>query len=173
MKNKPLLFTLIYAPLVIIFKLWLFYSDRQMSGLGMYSHLLSLLVLTPFCFFLVKKIRDEDFNGIISGRNALKESLKFVLFSGLILSVFNYIFFEAEMGRYMANYILDVGPGKMKEEALKAKKVITDAEIKTQLTQVVANLSAFRDTTFKLLSIMAFGVFSSFISSVFLKRSPK
>ncbi|MFL5751945.1 MAG: DUF4199 domain-containing protein, partial [Bacteroidia bacterium] len=145
------------------------YSGNQVSSIGMYSHLLSLLLLTPFCFILIKLTRDNQ-GGIIGGKEALRVALRFVFVSAIFLSVFNYIFFEAAMGEFMVNYIRSIGPGKMKEDMLKAKKAITDAEIQKQIELAVSQLSAFKDTTFKLLSIIAFGLFSSFISAVFLRR---
>ena len=169
MKNKLFLFALIYSGLVMVFKLWVFYSGNQLSSIGIYSHLYSLVALTPFCFILVKLTREEQ-GGVIGGKEALKTSMRFVFLSAILLSLFNYVFFEMAMGEFMVKYIREVGPGKLKEDLLKAKRPANDAEIQKQIDMAASQITAFKDTTFKLLSIIAFGVFASFISAVFLRR---
>jgi hypothetical protein len=169
-KKKPVAFALIYTVLVIAFKLFVFSSGMQMTKLGMYSHILSLLLMTPFILLMVFLIRKERGGGI-EGKVALIEGLTFVLVSSILLSIFNYVFFQQELGSYIVNYIQTQGPKSIIEEAAKKGKTITQAEVDKMIKDGVADLSAFKDTTSKLFSMLMFGIFSSFVVSVFLKRS--
>ena len=171
LKRKPILFALIYSLLVIAFKLFVFYNGLQMTKLGMYSHILSLILMTPFVFLLVFLLRKE-IGGEISGKLALKECLIFVSVAAVLLSVFNYVFFEKELNDYIISYIQTEGPKSIQEQAIKVGKPVTTIEIDKMINEEIANLSAFKDTTSKLFSIIMFGIFSSFVTSIFLKRNP-
>ena len=117
-KTKPIAFAIIYSLLVIAFKLYVFYSGLQMTKLGMYSHILSLLVILPFVFILIFLLRKEK-GGDLSGKDAIKHALLFVSISAIMLSIFNYVFFENELKTYIANYIQTQGPKSILEEAAK------------------------------------------------------
>jgi hypothetical protein len=169
-KTKPVAFALIYSILVIAFKLFVFYSGLQMTKLGMYSHILSLLIILPFVFVLIFLLRKEK-GGDLSGKDAVKYALIFVSVSAIILSVFNYVFFENELKAYIANYIQTQGPKSILEEAAKKGQKISQEEIDKMIKGGIEDLSAFKDTTSKLFSVFIFGVFSSFVSSIFLKRN--
>ena len=170
LKQKPFFFALTYSVIVIAFKLFVFYSGLQMTKIGIYSHILSLLLMTPFILLLVFLERKER-GGEISGKSILREGLAFVSVSVIILSVFNYIFFQNELGAYISNYIQTAGPKSILEQAKKVGKTITPAEINKMITDEIVSLSAFKDTTSKLFSILVYGLFSSFIASIFLKRN--
>ena len=170
LKQKSSLFAVAYSVLVIAFKLYVFNSGLQMTSLGMYSHILSLLFMTPFIFAVIFLERKER-GGQIEGKAGLRQGLIFVSISAIILSVFNYIFFQQELGVYIANYIQAQGPKNILEEAVKKGKTVTPAEVDKMIKDGIADLSAFKDTTSKLFSIFVYGLFSSFIASTFLKRS--
>lgn len=169
LKQKPFLFALVYSILIIAFKLFIFNSGMQMTKLGMYSHILSLLFMSPFIFLLVFLARKER-GGEIEGKVAIIQGLTFVLISSIILSVFNYIFFEQALASYIVNYIQTEGPKSILEEAAKKGKTVTQAEVDKMVKGGIEDLSAFKDTTSKLFSMLMFGIFSSFVVSVFLKR---
>jgi hypothetical protein len=169
-KTKPVVFALIYSLLVIAFKLYVFHAGLQMTKLGMYSHILSLLVILPFVFVLIFLLRKE-LGGEIPGKVAVKHSLLFVSVAAVILSVFNYIFFQQELGAYIANYIQTQGPKSILEEAAKKGQKVSPAEVDKMIKGGIEDLSAFKDTTSKLFSLFIFGVFSAFVSSIFLKRN--
>ena len=170
LRQKPVLFALLYCILVISFKLFVFYSNLQMTKLGMYSHILSLLLMTPVIFLLVF-LKRREVAGTMSGKMALREGLIFMAVSAVILSVFNYIFFERELGNYIITYIQTKGPESILEQSKKTGKAITPAEVRKVINDEIANLSGFRDTTSKLFSIIVFGIFSSFVASIFLKQN--
>src|SRR6202012_3186370 len=104
LKQKPFLFALVYSVLVIAFKLFVFNSGLQMTKLGMYSHILSLLLMTPFILILVFLER-RNMGGQIGGKAALQQGLIFTSVSIVILSVFNFIFFQQELGACIAEYV--------------------------------------------------------------------
>jgi hypothetical protein len=170
LKQKPFLFALVYSVSVIAFKLFIFNGGMQMTKLGMYSHILSLLLITPIVFLLVFLARKER-NGEIGGKAALQQGLIFVLVSAIILSVFNYIFFQQALGSYIATYIQTEGPKSILAEAAKKGKTVTQAEVDKMVKGGIEDLSAFKDTTSKLFSMLMFGIFSSFVASLFLKRN--
>lgn len=169
LKPRPFLFALVYCVLVIAFKLFVFNSGMQMTKLGMYSHILSLLFMSPFIFLLVFLARKAR-GGEIEGKVAIIQGLTFVLISSIILSVFNYIFFEQALASYIVNYIQTEGPKSILEEAAKKGKTVTQAEVDKMIKGGIEDLSAFKDTTSKLFSMLVFGIFSSFVVSIFLKR---
>ena len=84
LKQKPFLFALVYCVFVIVFKLFVFYSGLQMTKVGMYSHILSLLLMTPFILLLVFIVRKER-GGEIAGKMALREGLIFMAVAAVIL----------------------------------------------------------------------------------------
>ena len=169
LKPRPLLFALVYCVLVIAFKLFVFNSGMQMTKLGMYSHILSLLLMSPFILLLVFLAR-KQLGGEIAGKVALIQGLTFVLIASVVLSIFNYVFFEQALGSYIANYIQTEGPKSILNEAAKNGKTVTPAEVDKMVKGGIEDLSAFKDTTSKLFSMLVFGIFSSFVVSIFLKR---
>jgi hypothetical protein len=170
LKKKPFLFALVYCVFVIAFKLFVFYNGLQMTKVGMYSHILSLLLMTPFILLLGYLVRKEH-GGEISAKVILRQGLVFMAVSALVLSVFNYIFFQQELGAYIANYIQTKGPASILEEAKKNGKTVSSADIDKMIKGGIEDLSPFKDTTSKLFSILVYGIFSSFIASIFLKRN--
>ncbi len=168
LKHRPFFFALTYSVLVIAFKLFIFYDGMQMTKIGMYSHIISLLVMTPFILLLVY-LEKRAQGGQISGKLALQEGLIFMSVSILILSIFNYIFYEKELGAYIAEYIRVNAPKSILEEAAKKGKKITPAEIDIMVKGGIEDLSAFKDTTSKLFSMLVYGIFSSFVASIFFK----
>jgi len=170
LKQKPFLFALVYSVLVIAFKLFVFNSGLQMTKLGMYSHILSLLLMTPFILVLVFLERRSR-GGQIGGKAALQQGLIFTSVSIVILSAFNFIFFQHELGACIAEYIRTNAPKSILEEAAKKGKTISPAEIDKMVQGGIDDLSAFKDTTSKLFSMLIMGIFSSFIASIFLKNS--
>ncbi|MEO8760195.1 MAG: DUF4199 family protein [Bacteroidia bacterium] len=170
LKQKSFLFAIVYSVLVIAFKLFIFNSGLQMTKLGMYSHILSLLLITPFILTLVFLERRSR-GGQIGGKVALIVGLSFTVVSILILSVFNYIFFSQELGAYIAEYIRANAPKSILEEAAKKGKTLTTAQIDSMVQGGVDDLSAFKDTTSKLFGMLVMGIFSSFVASIFFKKT--
>ena len=169
-KKKSVAFALVYSILVIAFKLFVFNSGMQMTKLGMYSHILSLLLMTPFILLLVFIVRKER-GGEIDSKGALMQGLTFVLVSAIFLSIFNYVFFQQELGAYIADYIQANAPKSLLAEAAKNSKTLSPAEIDKMVKGGIDDLSAFKDTTSKLFGMLIMGIFSSFITSIFLKNT--
>ena len=167
--NKPIVFTLIFSLLAIAFKLSIFYGGWQTQKIGILSHIAILLAMLPFVAFLIIQIRKEQ-GGEIGGKEAFKEGLKFVVLSAVLISVFNYVFYEMVLGEYIRNYIAEKGPIAFKEVAARANKAITDAEIKSQVELRIKDATAFKDTTGKLFSMVMSGAFFTFLSAFVLKR---
>jgi uncharacterized membrane protein YhaH (DUF805 family) len=167
-KKKFLLFVLVFSLIAILFKLWIFYSGQQLTGFGALSHILVLALLLPACFLFVKLLRDEQ--GAIGGQYAFKQCMKFVLISAVVLSVFNFFFYEFILKDYIIEFFREKGPALIKESAEKAHKKVTDKEIQDQIAMQIQYSTAYRDTTGKLFSFVLFGAFSAFISAMFLKR---
>ena len=170
LKQKTFLFAIIYSVLVIAFKLFVFNSGMQMTKLGMYSHILSLLLMTPFILLLVFLER-RNRAGQISGKAALQQGLIFASVAIIILSVFNYIFFQQELGAYIADYIQANAPKSLLAEAAKSGKTLSTVQIDKMVRGGIDDLSAFKDTTSKLFGMLIMGIFSSFIASVFFKNT--
>ena len=169
MKKQIFILVLLYSALSIAFKLYVFYSGNQLTRLGDLSHLITLLFILPFVFFAVYQKRKNN-DGIISGRDAAREGMLFTMLSAIILCTFNYVFYEIELGKFIIERASDVDYNVLLEEAKRHNKNITMEKVMADQKAYIASFTAFRDTTFKMFGYVFFGMFSSFMGAVFLKR---
>lgn len=170
MKNKALLASIIFCAITIAFKLGVYFSGNQLSTIGKYSHFLSLFLFVPFCFAFLIWYRDFELGGFISGKDALRAALKFVGYSLLILSVFNFFFFEYALKEVLVNMIKAMPAEELIANLAKGGKNISIEEANKLKETDINGINAFKDTTVKLFGMILFGALASFSASVFLKR---
>lgn len=170
MKNKNLIWILIYTIFSISFKLYVFYSGYQNSTLGFLSHLISIFFILPFIALVIFQKRKLN-NGKLSGKDCVKEGMYFTLISIIILGVFNYIFYEIELGKFITSSLTNVDYNTLLVEARKRDKNITLEKVIANQKEYVSSLTAFKDTTLKTFGHLLFGSFSSFICAITLKKA--
>lgn len=169
MKNKVIVWVLVYSAVSIAFKLYVFYSGNQGTKLGDLSHLITLLFILPFIGLAVYQKRKAN-NGLIAGREAVREGMHFTLLSIVILGLFNYVFYELEMGKYIVSTISNVDYNELLIQAKRHDKNITMEKVVENQKAYIASFTAFRDTTFKIFGYLLFGAFSSFVCGVTFKK---
>ncbi len=169
-RKKAIQFGILFALVIIAFKLSIYLTGNQNTTLGKFSHLISLALFIPFSLAYVKWIRDSDFEGIIGGKVAIRENLKYVIISILILSIFNYFFYEYAIKNVLIGMIREMDPQFIVDEGKKGGKIITLEQAKLMIASDEQGISAFKDTTIKIMGMLFFGVLSSFVASAYLRR---
>lgn len=169
MGNKVVLLAVVYCILSISSKLILFYSHLYDSFAGRLIPLAMLGLLLPFSLLLSYLKRKEN-NGIISGKEVVKYSLTMVTIIAVVMAVFDFAFFQLELKSYAAEIFKNTDYKLLLAEKLKH-------DPKANMLDIVRQQMAY-ENSFKTFSvsravfpIFAFGLFSSFISGVFMKRS--
>jgi hypothetical protein len=170
--KKALIYAVAYSIFVIAFKLFILLGGYYSTKYGFYfAHITSVFLIIPFYIIGVKKIRDNDYNGIIAGKEAMRIALTIFAVSAVILSIYNYIEFEWK-GKFLAiNYY----KSEQFMAFLKSNSKIKAEDYQKIITEQIhlSETSSFKATTGKLFSFMLIGLSSAFICSVFLKRSSK
>ncbi len=160
---------LIYSLLTIASICFVFYTGRSQWLFNV--HLISWLAVFPFTFFIVWYHRNHYNQGFISGKEAMQAGLKFILLVILILCVFQVIFFQTDFKDFKINFIKSQGPLKLKEAIQQGQIKASESDIPKIIEQDIAQVTIFAEITAILFKYIAYGLFSSFISAVFLKRN--
>ena len=168
MKNKPLLIAIFYSVAYIIATLYFYYSERY--ALFNIVYLLSMALILPLVILTVKIQRDA-FGGYISGKSAVREGMKFVLYSVFILVVFQCAFYFAGWREFKTESL----PIYIREKALELDKLGKRKFDEKQLQQVIVeetkNITLFKELTFVFFRCIFVGLFSSFLTAALMKRS--
>lgn len=172
MNKKALLYGLAYSVLVIAIKLIILFGGYSLSKFGYYySTLTCVLLIIPFYFVALKNIRDKDYNGVISGRDAVRLAMTIFGISAVIISVYNYYEFEYS-GKFLA---IEYYNSQQFLDYLKAQTKIKAEDYSKIIAEQIKNseASAFKATTGKLFSSMLIGLSSAVIVGSIMKRNPK
>lgn len=171
MKNKPLLFAIIYSALFIAAACITFYGhyDRAFNTV----FVMGLAALLPFVVLTIKVQRDTVYKGVISGREAAKEGMRFVFFSFIFLVIFQVAFFYGGLREYRLDYLMK-GELEFIQKSIENKKMAaTPAEMAKQAKAIagkVAMINVSTEIFGVFLRVVLFGLFSSFVAALFLKR---
>lgn len=166
LKNRALLFSLIYSALVIIYKLIIYYGGYSLTKFGFYfSHITSVVAIIPFIFLTVYFAR-QDNNGVIAGKVALKTGLRMAVFSALLLSVYNYIEFEM----IWRDLSLEYYNSQDFKDFLAKNPQIKPEEYPAKIEEAIASISPFKAVTSRLFVLLFFSLGASFMSAVVLKK---
>ena len=169
MKNKLILFAAIYSILSIVAICITFYGG-YIKLLNL-IYIFSLLGMLPFALMAIKSFRDKENGGIITGKEALKAGLRFVVTSAIILSLFQALFFMLDFKEYKINYMKSVGPEAIKKEIASGKIKAEESEIPKILNNDIEQVTLFAEITGTLFKTIAYGLFCSFIGAVVFKRT--
>lgn len=170
MNKKALYFGIAYSLIVIAFKLIILLGGYSLTTFGyFYSGITSVLLIVPFYYLALKSVRDKDYSGIISGKEAVRICLTIFAIGAVIISIYNYFEFEFS-GKAMA---IDYYNSEQFMTFLKSQSKIKAEDYQKIIAEQiqVSEVSAFKATTGKLFSFMFIGLISAFITSAIMKKS--
>ncbi len=167
MNAKSFIFPAIYSSLVIAATCITFYG-------GYINHInkvtiIGWLLIIPFCVASMIYAKKNIYQNIIGGKDAVKEGLKFIVFSSLILIVFQTIFFELDFKAYKVNFIETYGVELAKAQIKGGNLKITEAEIPNLIKQEIEQVTLFRECTSIVFKNMFLGVITSVITAVTMR----
>lgn len=164
---------LIYCAVAIIFKLIILLGGYTLSKFGFYySNILVVFLVLPFFFIAIYQVREKDFGGIISGKDAVRMSLTVLAVGIVVLSIYNYIEFvwkykDIATDYYNSQEYLNV----LKDAQSKVPDKIKTEDFPKIVQEQLASLSPFKATTGKLIPMLLIGLSGSFIAAVTMKKS--
>lgn len=171
MKKAPLVYALIYSALVIAFKLAIILGGFALTNFGFnWSHVISVWLIIPFCWLTIRSVRQQN-GGYIGGKRALQASLQMCFIAIAIVSAYNYIEFEWKWKDLAGLYY----HGDAYLHFLEKNKSIKPGDYPKIIDSMVASfreMSPFKHITVKLIAYLFFGVSSSFIFAMFMKKNP-
>ena len=174
MNRRALNFALAYTLLVIIFKLAIVLGGYTSTKFGFYySHVISVLLIIPFYYACIKQVRDRDYGGIISGREAIRLAFTVLGISLVLISIYNYIEFnwkikDISIEYYHSQQYLD----ELTKQQLKHPDKFKPEDFPRIIEEQIRDASAFKATTGKIITMMFIGLGGAFVMAVFMKRGP-
>lgn len=167
MNPKSFIFPSLYSALVIIATCVTFYG-------GYINHInkitiIGWLLIIPFCVAAMIYAKKVIYQGNIGGKDAVKEGLKFIVFSTLILVVFQAIFFTLDFKAYKVDFIQTYGVDLAKAQIKNGNLKITEAEIPNLIKQEVEQVTVFKECTSIVFKNLFLGVITSVITAVTMR----
>jgi hypothetical protein len=172
MNKKALYFGLLYSLCFIIYKLVVLLGGYTLTKFGFYySTVTGVLFILPFFFLAIYLVREKDYGGIIGGKESIRIALSILAVALVITSVYNYIEFEWKfkeiaIGYYNSPQYLDI----LKEQQLRYPAKIKIEDFPKIVKDQIAELSAFKSVTGKLIPFLFFGLGGAFMAAIMLKR---
>lgn len=171
MNFKTFIFPLIYSTLVVAATLFAFYG-------GHIAHInkvavMGWLFIIPFTVLAMVYAKKTMYDNYISGRDAAKEGLKFIVFSTIILVLFQAIFFELDFKAYKINFIETYGVDLAKEQIRNGNLKITDAQIPDLIAKEIQEITLFKECTSIVFKNLFLGVITIVLTAVALKSPPR
>ena len=171
MSSKTFIFPSIYSVLVIIATCITFYG-------GYTAHInkvtiIGWLLIIPFCVASMLYAKKVIYQGNIGAKDAVKEGLKFVIFSSIILMVFQTIFFELDFKAYKINFIETYGVELAKAQIKNGHLKITEAEIPNLIKQEIEQVTLFKEYTSIIFKNLFLGIITSVITAVTMRAKLK
>lgn len=152
------------AAIFISIKLITFFTHTQFSGIGAYSGLISLALLSVPLFIGIKHKRDFQFGGYITLRKAMITGVAISIMSGIIIALYNYLHY-----RYIDTDVISYWAQEAKRLGTAEKK--SEAEIQEAINMLKEFYSPFKQATVALTGVLGAGTVLSFILSTFLIKS--
>lgn len=169
MSKRALLLGLLYSILVIVIKLIVLLGGYSLSHFGYYySNLLCVLLIIPFYFIAIKAVRDNECNGVIRGREAVRVALTVFAVGALLTSIYNYVEFEHSGKKLAIEYYHSPDFEAYLKTQSRVKVEDYPKIIEEQIQR--AEVSSFKATTGKLFSLMLIGISGAVIAAAILKK---
>ncbi|MBA3665650.1 MAG: DUF4199 domain-containing protein [Bacteroidetes bacterium] len=175
MNKRALLIGLLYCVTVIIFKLIILLGGYTLTRFGFYySNIVGIFMIIPFLIIAIQQVRDKDFGGIISGKDAVRIALTVLAVAAVILSAYNYIEFnwkfkEIAIQYYNSPEYLQI----LKDWQVKQPERIKIDNFNKIIDEQIGALSASKAMTGKLFPLILIGLSGAFISAMIMKRGPR
>lgn len=169
MKNYPFLIAILFSIVYIGITLFLYFGERFETMA--YLYLMAMAAMIPMVVLSIRLQRDFVYGGQISGRNAAKEGMRFVLYTILFLLIFQSIFYYGGWREFKIENL----PHNIREQAIKldqlGKKKFDEILLQKAIKEELANVTLFKELSFVFYRFIFIGIFTSFISAVFIKTS--
>ena len=167
MNSKTFIFPCIYSALVIIATCVTFYG-------GYTNHInkvtiIGWLLIIPFCVTAMIYSKKVIYNNVIGGKDSVKEGLKFIIFSTLILVIFQSIFFTLDFKTYKINFIQSYGFELAKTQIRNGHLKITEAQIPDLIKREIEQVTLFKECTSIVFKNLFLGTITSVICAVVLR----
>ncbi|MCE3227328.1 MAG: hypothetical protein K0S32_1879 [Bacteroidetes bacterium] len=174
MNKRALVIGLLYCIAVIAFKLFILLGGYTLTRFGFYySNIVGVFAIIPFFVIAVYVVREKDFGGIISGKDAVRMSLTVLAVAAIVVSVYNYIEFDWKYRDIAVEYYNSPEYMKILED-IKAKN---PGKVTMPLPDIIkaqiGDLSAGKATTGKLFPLILIGLSGAFVTAMFMKRGSK
>ena len=168
---KSFLFPSIYSALVIIATCITFYG-------GFASHInkvtiIGWLLIIPFCVGSMVYSKKALFNNNIGGKDAVKEGFKFIVFSTIILVIFQAIFFTMDFKAYKIDFIQTYGVDLAKAQIKSGNLKITDAEIPNLIRKEIEQITLFKECTSIVFKNLFLGTITAIVTAVTIRGNFK
>ena len=167
MNIKSFLFPLLYSALIIAATCITFYGGHSKSINAV--SIIGLLLVIPFCVIAMIYSKRVIHNNIIGGKDLVKEGLKFIVFSTIILVIFQAIFFELDFKAYKVNFIQTYGFELSKIQIKSGHLKITEAQIPGYVAKEIEGVTLFKECTSVVFKYMSLGTITSVITAVALR----
>ncbi|MBI3517986.1 MAG: DUF4199 domain-containing protein [Bacteroidetes bacterium] len=171
MNIKTFIFPTFYSLLVIAATCITFYG-------GFITHIntvtiIGWLLIIPFCVGAMLYSKKAIYNNHIGGKDAVKEGLKFIVFSTIILVIFQSIFFTLDFKDYKVNFIQTYGFELAKLQIKNGHLAITETEIPNLISKEVEQVTLFKECTSIVFKNLFLGTITSVICAVVLRAKFK
>ena len=162
---KPIFkYSLLASFIVIAIRLSVYFTHSQFSQFGIFSGLISLILLI-IPLIVVIKDKKNFLGGFITLKEVMKVGLGISVISGLIVSAFTYLYFQFLDHETLAQLMI-----RSEEFMKKANK--PQAEIDVQIIALKEFYAPLKQAAGTLTGILISGLILSFISSTFLVKNP-
>ncbi|MES2513298.1 MAG: DUF4199 domain-containing protein [Bacteroidota bacterium] len=167
MNIKTFLFPLVYSTLLITATCITFYG-------GFLNHInlvtiIGWLLIVPFCVSAMIYSKKTIYHNTIGGKDAVKEGLKFIMFSTLILVIFQSIFFTLDFKAYKINFIQTYGFELAKLQIKNGGLKITETQIPDLIQKEIAQVTLFKECTSIVFKNLFLGTITSIITAVVMR----
>ena len=169
MNRRALIHGLVYAVVVILFKLYILLGGYSFSSFGFYfANITAAALIIPFYYSAVRNVRDKENGGVIAGREAMRIALTVFAVGALLISVYHYAEFELK-GKELA---VEYYRSEQFLQFLKKQQRIKPEQYQSIINEqiVSADSAAFKATTGKLFSFLIIGGSAAFITAALMKR---
>lgn len=167
MNAKTFIFPTIYSLLLILATCITFYSGHA-NHMNKVT-IIGWLLIIPFCVGAIVYAKKAIYQNNIGGKDAVKEGLKFIIFSSIILVVFQAIFFTLDFKDYKIDYMQTYGVELAKTQIKAGNLKITEAEIPNLIKLEIEQVTLFKECTSIVFKNLFLGLITSVITAVTLR----
>lgn len=166
---KSFLFPVIYSVIYIAAICFTFYGGHT-DRINLVTNVCWLLLI-PFCVAAMIYAKKSIYNNSIGGKEAVKEGFKFLIFSSVILVIFQAIFFTLDFKEYKIHFMQTYGVELAKAQIARAHSTtITEAQIPDLIAKEIEQVTLFRECTAIVFKNMFLGTITSIICAVTLRN---